>query len=189
MSSVISHQPLVKLGAQDCFWQEKGAFTGEISPAMLKNLGVDYVIIGHSERRKYQKETDEMINKKLKAALKQGLKPILCIENVSQIPKFLKKRGDFSGLTEKELSSLIIAYEPISAIGTNKPCSIDKAKKIRITIEEKLNKNIPILYGGSVNSENTVGYIREAGFSGLLLGGASLNIQEFFQTLKNLNLV
>jgi triosephosphate isomerase len=191
----------LKLGAQDCFWEGKGAFTGEISPAMLKNLGVDYVIIGHSERRKYQKETDEMINKKLKAALKTGLKVILCIDNISQIPSFLRKRGgrrgrsplrlkkDLSGLIKKELANLIIAYEPIFAIGTGKPCRVEKANKMRILIKkEVLNKKIPILYGGSVNSQNAGDYIKEGGFQGLLIGSTSLNAKEFIKIVKDIDL-
>jgi len=180
----ISKYQNIAFGAQDCFWEEKGAYTGEISPAMLKNLGVDYVIIGHSERRKYQKETDEMLNKKLKAGLQTGLKVILCIDNISRLKK------DLSGLAKKELSNLIIAYEPIFAIGTGKPCSIEKAKKMRRAIKKEVfNRNIPILYGGSVNSQNAVNYIREGGFQGLLIGGASLNIKEFLGIIKNIDLV
>ncbi|PIS17324.1 MAG: triose-phosphate isomerase, partial [Candidatus Nealsonbacteria bacterium CG09_land_8_20_14_0_10_42_14] len=101
-------------GAQDVFWEDAGAFTGEISPPMLKDLGVKYVIIGHSERRKHQKETNEMIDKKIKATMAVGLKPILCIDKISQIPKGIKK-------------GLIIAYEPLFAIGTGKACSPEKA--------------------------------------------------------------
>jgi len=158
-------------GAQDCFWEEKGAYTGEISPKMLRDLGVEYVIIGHSERRKYFKETDETINKKMKAVIKAGLKPILCIDKISQLPA-------------KKQEGLIIAYEPLFAIGTGKPCSPERAKKMRVLIQRKIGKNIKILYGGSVNSQNAKGYIKEAGFSGLLVGGASLKPQEFFDIIK-----
>ncbi|MDP2966997.1 MAG: triose-phosphate isomerase [bacterium] len=204
LSNLLASKPYTlnpKLGAQDCFWEGKGAFTGEISPAMLKNLGVDYVIIGHSERRKYQKETDEMINKKLKAALKTGLKVILCIDNISQIPSFLRKRGgrrgqsplrlkkDLRGLIKKELANLIIAYEPIFAIGTGKPCRVEKANKMRILIKkEVLNKKIPILYGGSINSQNAGDYIKEGGFQGLLIGSTSLNAKEFIKIVKDIDL-
>ena len=158
-------------GAQDCFWEEKGAYTGEISPKMLRDLGVEYVIIGHSERRKYFKETDETINKKMKAVIKAGLKPILCIDKISQLPA-------------KKQEGLIIAYEPLFAIGTGKPCSPERAKKMRVLIQRKIGKNIKILYAGSVNSQNAKGYIKEAGFSGLLVGGASLKPQEFFDIIK-----
>jgi triosephosphate isomerase len=157
-------------GAQDVFWQNGGAYTGEISPVMLKNLGVKYVIIGHSERRKYQKETNEVIEKKLQIALMVGLKPILCIDKISQLPRSLK--------------GLIIAYEPLFAIGTGKACSIEKGREMRIKIEKIVGKNTPILYGGSVNSSNAASYIKEAGFQGLLVGGASLKAVEFIDIVK-----
>ncbi|NCO80459.1 triose-phosphate isomerase [bacterium] len=176
----------IQFGAQDCFWEQNGAFTGEISPSMLKDLGVDYVIIGHSERRKYQQEKDSMINKKIKAALKIGLKPILCIDKTSQIRKLQRsvKMNEVHRL-KKDFWGAIIAYEPLFAIGTGKPCSVDKAKKMRIAIKKKLNKNIPILYGGSVDSQNARDYVKKAGFQGLLVGGASLNAQEFIKIVKN----
>jgi len=190
--SIINNQlSIIKLGAQDCFWEERGAYTGEISPKMLKDLGVEYVIIGHSERRKYQQEKDLMIYKKIEAALKRGLKPILCIDKIPQLPSFLRKRGGRRGRNplrpKKDLEDVIIAYEPLFAIGTGKPCSIDKAKKMRIAIKKKLNKNIPILYGGSVSSENARDYVKKAGFQGLLVGGASLNAQEFIKIVKNVS--
>lgn len=159
----------IKLGAQDCFWQEKGPFTGEISPLMLKDLGVKYVIIGHSERRALG-ETDEMINKKLKSVLSAKLTPILCFENLTQV------RNGLKGISKK----VILAYEPIWAIGTGKPCPPEKAKKIRKTLKEfKM-----VLYGGSVNSQNAKDYIKKAGFQGLLVGGASLNPKEFIKIIK-----
>lgn len=156
-------------GSQDCFWERSGAYTGEISPQMLKKIGVEYVILGHSERRKHQKETDEMIEKKLKAALAAGLKPILCIDKISQIPKNIKRR-------------FAVAYEPLFAIGTGKPCSISMARKMRNLIRQKVK--LPVLYGGSVNSQNARGYIKEAGFNGLLVGGASLKPKEFIDIVK-----
>jgi len=176
----------IQFGAQDCFWEQNGAFTGEISPSMLKDLGVDYVIIGHSERRKYQQEKDSMIYKKIEAALKRGLKPILCIDKTSQIRKLQRsvKMNEVHRL-KKDFWGAIIAYEPLFAIGTGKPCSVDKAKKMRIAIKKKLNKNIPILYGGSVDSQNARDYVKKAGFQGLLVGGASLNAQEFIKIVKN----
>jgi len=156
-------------GAQDSFWENEGPFTGEISPTMLKKSGVEYVILGHSERRKYLKETDEMINKKVKAVLSAGLKPVLCIAELTQLKKSLK------GISEK----VIIAYEPIFAIGTGKPCSIEKAGKMRKMINQKM-----VLYGGSVNSENAQDYIKKAGFQGLLVGSASLKADEFIKIVK-----
>ena len=185
---------IIRLGGQDCFWEEKGAFTGEVSPKMLKDLGCKYVIIGHSERRRYFEETDEMINKKIKAALKVGLRPILCIEKISQIRKQQRsvkmnevhrlKKG-IKGIIKKDLKKIILAYEPVFAIGTGKPCSIEKAKKMRLLILRNLNKNLPVLYGGSVNSQNARDYVKKAGFQGLLVGGASLNAQEFIKIVKN----
>lgn len=157
-------------GAQDCFWEEKGAFTGEISPQMLKNLGVEYVIVGHSERRKYQEETDEVVFKKLQAALSAGLKPILCIDKISQLPKDIKE-------------GFIVAYEPLFAIGTGKACPPEKAEEMRLAIKKKAQ--VPVLYGGSVNSQNAADYVKGAGFDGLLVGGASLKPQEFVDIVKN----
>lgn len=169
-----------KLGAQNMFWEEKGAYTGEISPLMLKNMGVRYVILGHSERRKYFQEKEEMINKKLKAALKAGLKPILCIDKISQIKR------DLRGISRKERKNLVIAYEPLFAIGTGKACSLEKAKKMRIFIQRNLGYFVPILYGGSINSQNARDYIKNAGFQGLLVGGASLNPKEFIDIIKRI---
>lgn len=159
-------------GAQDCFWEEKGAFTGEISPQMLKSLGVEYVILGHSERRKYQRETDEMVEKKLKAVLTTGLKPVLCIDKISQLPKGIK-------------DSFIVAYEPLFAIGTGLACPPERAEKMRIAIKKSLGKKNLVLYGGSVNSQNSRDYIEKAGFDGLLVGGASLKPREFIDIVKN----
>jgi len=169
----------LSLGAQDCFWEKDGAYTGEVSPKMLKDLGCDYVILGHSERRKYLKETDEMINKKIKTALKSDLTPILCIENISQLKKGTKD------LLRKEQKKLIIAYEPVFAIGTGKPCTPEKAKEMKTAIKKIINKDISIIYGGSVNSQNAADYIKMAGFQGLLVGGASLNPAEFIKVVKN----
>ena len=160
----------ITIGSQDVFWEERGAFTGEVSPAMLKNLGCQYVIIGHSERRKYFRETDEMINKKIKAALKAKLKPILCIENLSQL----------KGVSR----NTIVAYEPVFAISSGKPCSIEKAKRIR----KRINNNF-VLYGGSVISQNAKDYIEKAGFQGLLIGNASLNPKEFTKIVRNIALI
>lgn len=158
-------------GAQDCFWEGKGAYTGEISPQMLKNLGVEYVILGHSERRKYQEETDEMVEKKLKAASAAGLKPILCIDKLSQIPKDIN-------------SYYAIAYEPPFAIGTGKGYPFSLAKKMRLAIKKIARDKTPIFYGASVNSQNARDYIKKAGFDGLLVGGASLKPKEFIDIVE-----
>jgi len=203
----------IKLGAQDCFWEEKGAFTGEISPLTLKNLGCEYVIIGHSERRKLG-ETDEMINKKIKAALSAKLKPILCIGETGEERKqgktfkVLKNqlKNDLKYLISNiyYLKSLIIAYEPVWAIGTGNSCEPREAKKVYLFLRKISHQLInsrasynsegicsgsanKLLYGGSVNSENAASYIQEANFQGLLVGGASLNAQEFIKIVKSID--
>lgn len=180
-----------KLGAQDCFWQE-GAFTGEISAKMLKNLGVNYVIVGHSERRKHFAESDRMINKKLKAALKAKLKSIFCIGEKEKerkagktffaLKKQLKK--GLKSIKKAFFKNLIIAYEPVWAIGTGKPCEIPDAKEVNLFLK-KIFKNIPVLYGGSINSKIAKNYIKEANFDGLLVGGASLKAEEFIKIIKS----
>ena len=195
ISSFLVPRSSFKLGAQNCFWEEKGAFTGEISPLMLKDLGCKYVIVGHSERRTLG-ETDEIINKKLKAVLKAKLTPILCI---GETLKERKKGKTFKVLKtqlEKGLknirpflvprSSFIIAYEPVWAIGTGKPCGIEEAREARLFIKSTV-KSIPILYGGSVTSKNGKDYVKEADFDGLLVGGASLEAKEFVKIIKSIS--
>ncbi|MDD5144943.1 MAG: triose-phosphate isomerase [Candidatus Pacebacteria bacterium] len=170
----------IKLGAQDCFWEDKGAYTGEVSPLMLEDIGCKYVIIGHSERRKYQKETDQMINSKVKASLLRGLKTVLCIEGSSQI------KDDLKDVSKESMGNLILAFEPIFAIGTGKPCSVDLALKENTEIRKIIGDSLPILYGGSVNSSNAKDYIEKANYNGLLIGGASLNPEEFFKIIASL---
>lgn len=166
------------LGSQNCFWEEKGAFTGEVSPVMLKDLGCEYVIIGHSERRKYFSETDSMVNKKIKIALKNDLNPILCIDKISQIKKGIK------GIPKGEVKKVIVAYEPLWAIGTGMACGFKEAKKFNFSIRKILGGKNSVLYGGSVNSQNAKAYIKEAGFQGLLVGGISLKAKEFVKVVK-----
>jgi len=174
------------LGAQNCHWEESGPYTGEVSPKMLKDLGVKYVIIGHSERRTYFYETDETINKKLKAALGAGLIPVLCIgEKKGEDANLVVENQlshDLNGISEKDRDKIIIAYEPVWAIGTGDFCSKNKAKEVLEFIKRKFNNKI--LYGGSVNSKITRDYT-EAGFDGLLVGGASLDVKEFINIVKN----
>jgi len=194
---------LLKLGAQNCFWEKKGAFTGEISPLMLKNLGCQYVILGHSEREKYFQETDEMTNKKIKAAISAKLRPILCIgetekeKREGKTPQVLKNQLEKTliNLSTYQLINLIIAYEPIWAIGTGRPCHPEEAKVGVLTIRKALSnlynpalsQKIKILYGGSVNSKIAKDYIKEANFKGLLIGGASLRAKEFIEILKRVS--
>lgn len=192
-----------KLAGQDSFWEENGAFTGEISSTMLRNMGCQYVILGHSERRKYFKETDEMINRKVKSVILARLNPIFCIgenwderkENLTQKVLRAQVEKGLKGIAKKEIKKVIIAYEPVWAIGTGKACSPEEAEKsgnfIRKIISrlynQKIAKNIKILYGGSVNSQNAAGYIFGAKLQGLLVGGASLDASEFTRIIKNFN--
>ncbi len=185
----------LKVGGQDCFWEEKGAFTGEVSAKMLKNLGCQYVIIGHSERRRYFGETDETVNKKLKAAIEAKLIPIFCVGETKEereqekTEAVLRKQitAGLEGISSGKFSNGIIAYEPVWAIGTGNACDTNEAQTMSLVIRKILagifnssfSKKIPILYGGSVNSKNAEGYIKEAGFQGLLVGGASLEGKEF----------
>ncbi len=191
----------IELGAQDCFWEKKGAFTGEISPLMLKDLKVKYVILGHSERRRYFKETNEEINKKIKKVLKVRLKPLLCVGESQKERKEKKKaeiiekqiKEGLDGIFSKEIKNLTLAYEPIWAIGSGENCSIDETMSsvllIRKIIFQIYSRNqaekIRILYGGSVNSNNSQSYIREAKTNGLLIGGASLKPKEFVKIIKS----
>jgi len=168
------------LGAQNCHWEEKGAYTGEISPKMLESLGVKYVIIGHSERRIHFQETDEIINKKLKTALEFGLIPILCIgEKEGEDAKAIVEKQlneDLKEIAEDDIKKIIIAYEPVWAIGTGNFCEAEKAKETLEFIRGRINNKI--LYGGSVNSKTSADYMK-SGFDGLLVGGASLDAEEF----------
>jgi len=188
--SFIVNRPSLKLGSQDVFWEDAGAFTGEISPKMLKNLGVKYVIIGHSERREYLKETDEMINKKIKAALKSGLKVILCVgENLLIRKKKIESVKNFiKNQLKKDLNkiqdSLIVAYEPIWAIGTGNYCKPKDAVEIIKYIKKIINSKV--IYGGSVNSKNISDYLNEKEIDGVLVGGASVNLKELKEILRTL---
>ena len=180
------------LGAQSVFYQEKGAFTGEVSPLMLKNLNVEYAIIGHSEARKYLNETDEIINKKIKTALLDGLKVIFCIGETEAQRDAGKKNEvierqikiGLSGVDNFE--NLNIAYEPVWAIGTGNNCSVKETAE-SITFIRNIIKSdlVRIIYGGSVKSENSESYIKDSGASGLLVGGASLNPEEFLKIIKS----
>ena len=189
-----------KLGAQDCFWEKQGAFTGEISLRMLLDLGVKYVICGHSERRRFG-ETDIDINKKLKAVLTAGMSPVLC---VGETKEQRKKRQTFSiieqqvreGLSKvskQQIAKVIIAYEPVWAISPNGPCSSDEAITIILFLRKiigeiankKVGNSIKILYGGSINSEDVKEYIVSDFISGVLVGAASLSASEFIKVVEN----
>ena len=186
--------PLLKgiaLGAQNFFYKEEGAFTGEISCEMLKNLGVEYVIAGHSERRKYFGESNEMINKKIKEAAGEGMKVIFCIGESAEERDAGKKnevlekqiKQGLSGI--ENLENIIIAYEPVWAIGTGNNCSVEETKESIDFIRKFVKPETKIIYGGSVKSENSAGYIKDAGANGLLVGGDSLDAEEFIKIVKS----
>lgn len=188
-TSHLEHQ--AELGAQDVFWEDKGADTGEISGPMLRKLGVRYVIIGHSERRWKLGESDEVVNKKLKAALRNELTPIVCVgERIrdKNFKKFLKNQvfATFAGLTPDDLRKCIIAYEPVWAISSNlgaKPDTPESAIESIAVIKEKLSAS-PCLYGGSVNSGNVRSFLSKEEIDGVLVGGASVNKEEFVKILS-----
>ncbi len=192
----------IKLGSQDCFWEDKGSFTGEISCSMLKNFNSKYVIVGHSERRIFLAETDRNINRKIKAVLKQRLKPIFCIgetkreKDKGRAQTVLRKHieNGLKKIDRKELENIVLAYEPIWAIGSGKPCLPDEAKVMRFflkkVVSQKYSRAIAdkmrMVYGGSVNSQNVKSFIQEAGFNGVLVGGASLKPKEFIGIIKQI---
>lgn len=185
----------IKIGAQNMHWEEKGAFTGEVSGNMLKSIGVEYVIIGHSERRAYFGETDEIVNKKIKSALKYGLKPIVCIGETLEQRKdgkaveIIKAQIQFAlkDLDKKMMDDVIIAYEPIWAIGTGKTATSEDANNTIKAIREEISKiygqnvaqRVIIQYGGSVKSTNSHELFSMSDIDGGLVGGASLNAEEF----------
>ena len=184
----------IKIGAQNMHWEEKGAFTGEVSGKMLKAIGVKYVIIGHSERRQYFAETDESVNKKIKAAFENNLNPIVCVgETLEQREEGKTEeiitnqtRLALEGLTNEQVKNTIIAYEPIWAIGTGKTATSEDAnnsiKAIRKEIEKNYGKEVAeviIQYGGSVKSQNAKELFTTSDIDGGLVGGASLKVEEF----------
>jgi len=185
----------IKVGAQNMHFEENGAFTGEVSPGMLKDMGVEYVIIGHSERRQYFNETDETVNKKLKAAYGHGLSPILCIgETLGQregniTEKVLDKqlKLDLDGLNKEQVENLVIAYEPIWAIGTGKTATADEANEtigfIRKTVGAMFGSDVSnklrIQYGGSVKPSTISEQMGKSDIDGGLIGGASLKAEDF----------
>ncbi|MBP7796514.1 MAG: triose-phosphate isomerase [Elusimicrobiales bacterium] len=190
----------ILLSAQNMCWEEKGAFTGEVSPLQLKDIGCDYVIIGHSERRKIFYETDDMLNKKVKSALKNGLKIIFCIgetieERENQQTYNVLKTHINNGLkdiTDFEMSNLVIAYEPVWAIGTGRTATPEQAEDahifIRREIERIFNKHISesirILYGGSVKAENIDDLMACKNIDGALVGGESLKAEKFLRVIN-----
>ncbi|MBD3426343.1 MAG: triose-phosphate isomerase [Candidatus Omnitrophica bacterium] len=190
----------VGLGAQNCYWEEEGAYTGEISVPMIKSVGAGYVIIGHSERRKYFGETDQTVNKKIKAAIDGGLVPIMCVGETLQEREAGKTlevvktqvTDGLKGFDEEYLDKLIIAYEPVWAIGTGKTATPDQAQEVHAMIRDLLEKIYSssmsesrcILYGGSVKPGNIGELMKEEDIDGGLIGGASLKSESFVDIIK-----
>ena len=185
----------IKIGAQNMHFEEKGAYTGEVSGKMLKSINVEYVIIGHSERRQYFNETDETVNKKIKAAFANGLKPIVCVgetleqREAGKTVEIITKQTELAleGLTDEQVKNTIIAYEPIWAIGTGKTATSEDAnnsiKEIRNKIADIYGKDVAeeviIQYGGSVKTTNAKELFEMSDIDGGLVGGASLKAEEF----------
>ncbi|MGB9767189.1 MAG: triose-phosphate isomerase [Sulfurihydrogenibium sp.] len=196
VSSLISDTN-INLGAQNMFYAEKGAYTGEISPIMLKELNVKYVILGHSERRHIFGEKDELINKKVHAAIEFGLRPILCVGETLEERELGKTksvverqiRSGIAGL-EKEVSSIDIAYEPVWAIGTGVNATVEQAQEVHQFIRNLIHdiskgndKGTRILYGGSVNEKNASELIKAKDVEGFLVGTASLDPKKFYEII------
>lgn len=191
----------IRWGAQNCFWEEKGAYTGEVSPLMLCDLGCKYVILGHSERRQILGETDAMINRKLAAAIQAGLIPVLCVGETLQERQNHRAREVVKDQLEQDLHNLVpptgglvIAYEPIWAIGTGVNASRDDIREMVGFIRERLTQSlghdsaamIPILYGGSVNTNNIAEIMAEENIDGALIGGASLQVSSFVTIARSI---
>jgi triosephosphate isomerase len=190
----------IRLAAQNLYWEEKGAFTGEVSPLMIKEIGCHYVIIGHSERRQFFGETDETVNRRIKAALFQDLKVIFCIgetlkereggKTFSVVERQVE--GGLKGLGDKEMRNMVIAYEPVWAIGTGKTATLEQAEEVHRFIRGKIDKlysrevseEIRIQYGGSVTPENIKGLMSQPNIDGALVGGASLKSESFSKIVR-----
>ncbi len=190
----------IKVGAENCHWEESGAYTGEISPSMLTSIGVEYVIIGHSERRSYFGETNETVNKRVKAALKAGLKVIICVgesleerENgITSETVSIQTKIALKDISKQDLKNIIIAYEPIWAIGTGKTATSAQANEVCSTIRNVLcelydkasAETTTIQYGGSMNAKNAEELLDQKDVDGGLIGGASLKAQDFSLIVK-----
>jgi triosephosphate isomerase len=193
----------ITLSAQNVFWEEEGAYTGEISPAMLRSAGCTYTIIGHSERRQYFGETNETVNKKIKKCLDTGLRAIVCIgeslEERESGKTFsvleLQISQGLAGLNSNQMESIVIAYEPVWAIGTGKTATTAQAEEAHQFIRSKIEgdygkevaEKIRILYGGSVKPDNIDGLMAEKDVDGVLVGGASLKVDSFARIVKFLS--
>jgi len=192
---------IIKLGAQNMFCEDEGAYTGEVAPPMLKEVGCSYVILGHSERRRHFGESDQLINRKVQAALKAGLTPIVCVGEILEERKngitdqIIEKQlgGSLNDLSPLELSGIIIAYEPVWAIGTGLTAEAKDAQQVNSLIRSflvqkagpEIAQKIRILYGGSVKPDNIAGLMAQPDVDGALVGGASLKVNEFSAIVWN----
>jgi triosephosphate isomerase len=190
----------VKLGAQNMYWEKGGAFTGEISAAMLRELFVRYVVLGHSERRQLLRETDEIVNRKVRAAHEASLRPIVCIgetleqREAGEVEKVLgtQLRGSLADLSAKELADTVVAYEPVWAIGTGKTASTEQAQEAHAFVRRTLAEisddataaRMRIQYGGSVKPDNARSLMSQPDIDGALVGGASLDPRSFAQIVR-----
>lgn len=190
----------IKIAAENMNPNESGAYTGEISPLMLKELGVEYVILGHSERREYYGETDSIVNEKVKSALKHGLKPILCVgekleERENGTTEAVVKEQTVGGLkdvTAEQMKNVVIAYEPVWAIGTGKTATPEQAQEVHAFIRglltelynEEVANEVTVQYGGSMNDANAAELIAQQDIDGGLVGGASLIAEKFAVIIK-----
>jgi len=200
LSVALSEQKFINLGAQNCHWESSGAYTGEISPLFLKEVDCDYVILGHSERRHIFGETNDQIQKKIRAALDAEIKPIICVGETDaerEANKTLEvvanqMKAALKAVEAQESHLITFAYEPVWAIGTGKNATPAQAQEVHAFIREELNKAfqavpasiIRILYGGSVKPENTEALMKEVDIDGLLIGGASLNLDSFVKIVQ-----
>ena len=187
----------IQVGAENCHWAEKGAFTAEVSAPMLKAMGVPYVIIGHSERRQYFGETNETVNKRVRAVLHNGLKVILCVGEVleerEQGVTFevvgMQTKIALQGVSEEELKNVIIAYEPVWAIGTGKTATAEQAQQVHAALRAQLQAatdkagQIKLLYGGSMNAANAAQLLAQPDIDGGLIGGAALKAADFLHII------
>jgi len=182
----------IKVGAQNMYWEKNGPFTGEISAALLRDLFVHYVVLGHSERRTLFGETDEIVNRKVRAAHAAALRPIVCIgETLEQRDKgnvekilAIQLRGSLDGLNPKELQETVIAYEPVWAIGTGRNATAQQAQEVHSFLRKRVLPETRILYGGSVKPQNAAAIFAMPDIDGGLVGGASLAAKEFLEILK-----
>ena len=176
----------VHMGAQDCFWENEGPYTGEIGPSMLKSLGCTYVILGHSERKRYFNETAEMVNAKIKAVLQRELIPVVCVDESEKNLEEL-----VTGISQSELKNSVFVYEPAWAISTSngQAATPQHMREAAVFMRKFLPAPIPILYGGSVESSNIKSFLGPELAQGALVGGASLDAEEFIALVRNAALV